>query len=422
MRVLCTTFAAPSHLNLMVPLAWALRCAGHQVRVASQPNLAEAIKDAGLTAVPVGAELDLAGQARAWGGAPADGTLYRSGLRLDETRPSVLDADYVRGALALYGTAISGYLADELMLAELVGHARSWRPDLVLWDALTYAGPIAARVCGAAHARVLFGPDHLGRMHRLLGSRRDDPLTAWLTARAQRHGCDYHDELAVGALTLDPMPAWMRQPTGLPQLAVRFVPYSGRGDLPDWLARPPARPRVCLTLGLASRAGALTALPVADLLAAVAGLDVEVVATLDSQQLAAVPEVPDNVRLVDFVPLEALLPSCAAIVHHLGAGTMATAVLCGVPQLCVVEDNTIWGEPGQARQLVARGAALAVRARELTPGTLARQLSRLLTEPAFATSAAGLRAEMLATPSPHEVVPRLEELAAGRAGVLAGSA
>lgn len=36
MRILFTTFAARSHFNVQVPLAWALRTAGHDVPVASR--------------------------------------------------------------------------------------------------------------------------------------------------------------------------------------------------------------------------------------------------------------------------------------------------------------------------------------------------------------------------------------------------
>ncbi|MFE3805597.1 glycosyl transferase family 28, partial [Streptomyces sp. NPDC059131] len=59
MRVLFTTFAATSHLHIQIPLAWALRSAGHDVCVASQPDLVEYISHTGLTGVAVGAELRL---------------------------------------------------------------------------------------------------------------------------------------------------------------------------------------------------------------------------------------------------------------------------------------------------------------------------------------------------------------------------
>src|SRR5437763_75827 len=58
MRVLMSSWAWPSHYMPLVPLGWALRAAGHDVRVASQPALARVITDSGLVAVPVGKDLD----------------------------------------------------------------------------------------------------------------------------------------------------------------------------------------------------------------------------------------------------------------------------------------------------------------------------------------------------------------------------
>src|SRR5439155_21515525 len=56
MRVLFTTFPLDAHLFSFVPLAWSLRAAGHEVRVASHPRLANSITAAGLTAVPCGVD------------------------------------------------------------------------------------------------------------------------------------------------------------------------------------------------------------------------------------------------------------------------------------------------------------------------------------------------------------------------------
>nr|WP_238937357.1 peptidase S8 [Streptomyces clavuligerus] len=54
MRVLFTVWPNPSHLYPVVPLAWALRSAGHEVCVAAHPEVADAIAAVGLTAVPLG--------------------------------------------------------------------------------------------------------------------------------------------------------------------------------------------------------------------------------------------------------------------------------------------------------------------------------------------------------------------------------
>ena len=54
MRVLLASYPDRPIFHPMVPLAWALRTAGHEVRFACQPAFADTITRAGLTAVPVG--------------------------------------------------------------------------------------------------------------------------------------------------------------------------------------------------------------------------------------------------------------------------------------------------------------------------------------------------------------------------------
>lgn len=54
MRVLMTVWPAAAHLYPVVPLAWALHSAGHEVVVASHPNMAATIASVGLTSIPLG--------------------------------------------------------------------------------------------------------------------------------------------------------------------------------------------------------------------------------------------------------------------------------------------------------------------------------------------------------------------------------
>jgi rhamnosyltransferase subunit B len=57
-------------------------------------------------------------------------------------------------------------------------------------------------------------------------------------------------------------------------------------------------------------------------------------AVLLGHDAAAVPaDLPDGVRFFGYVPLAALLPRAAALVHHGGIGTAALALQAGVPQL-----------------------------------------------------------------------------------------
>ena len=60
MRVLLTTYAERTHFLMMVPLAWALRTAGHDVRVAVQPKLAGAVTGAAIVVAAVIAAVEIA--------------------------------------------------------------------------------------------------------------------------------------------------------------------------------------------------------------------------------------------------------------------------------------------------------------------------------------------------------------------------
>ncbi|WP_445330439.1 glycosyltransferase [Streptomyces sp. A475] len=145
------------------------------------------------------------------------------------------------------------------------------------------------------------------------------------------------------------------------------------------------------------------------MLETVGGLDAEVVATLNEAQLAG-QHVPDNVRTVDYLPLNQLLPSCSAIIHHGGGGTLAAAVAHQVPQL-VLRDEGVEG-PAYARYLTDRSAGLTLDHKEQSPQEMRARIQRVLQEPRFRAGADTLHADWLATPSPHDVVPVLEGLTA----------
>jgi glycosyltransferase (activator-dependent family) len=414
MKVLFTTLAANAHLYNLVPMAWALRAAGHDVRIAAQPDLTDAIVRTGLPAVTAGPELDLAGLSRKAQQRPAGKTVFGSEFDITETREERLTLDYVRGVFTTWCSIGLERLAQNAVLDDLVGFARAWQPDLVIWDALTYLGPIAARASGAAQVRMLFGLDHWARMRgrflELGGAGGADPMAEWLSGKLHRYGCTFDEELVLGQRTIDPLPPWTRFPTGVDYLPVRHVPYNGPSVVPSWLSEPPTRRRVCVTLGMSRRdLWGEDRFSAGDLFDAVAGLDIEVVATLTARQAESATAVPGNVRLFDFVPLDALLPTCAAVIHHGGAGTTGNAVAHGVPQLVI--PGNMWDKAGLAELLAGQGAGLVLEHEQLTAGQLRAQLLRLLDEPSFAAAAEKTRAQVQETPTPAQIVPKLERLA-----------
>jgi glycosyltransferase (activator-dependent family) len=412
-------FAASSHLYPMVSLAWALQAAGHEVRVASQPDLASTIAKTSLPAVSVGEPLEMARQMQedtSWKDEDS-----RAGVDMGENRPEMLTWDSVNNTFDWYLQNIFLHLNPDPVLNDIVEYAREWRPDLVLWDTLTFSGAVAARACGAAHARFLYGQDFIGRMRghflRLIQEQpehlRKDPMAEWLGGAVARHGGVFGEDLIVGKFNLDATTVpWLRLQTGPESVPVRNVPYTGAAPVPEWLPERPARPRICLTAGLGGRE--VTGdnwVPYQEMFDAVADLDVDVVATLNADQLTSVTKIPDNVKTFDFYPLSVLIPTCSVVVNHCGSGAVALAMAHGVPQLMIPSE--LWWDAGEnAKALAARGAAIVLEPEKLTAEQLRKSLVRLLEEPSFRAAAAEVRTDFLATPSPVDVVPRLEQLTA----------
>jgi MGT family glycosyltransferase len=138
--------------------------------------------------------------------------------------------------------------------------------------------------------------------------------------------------------------------------------------------------------------------------------DVNLVVTtgpgLDASDLG---QLPASVRTVPYLPQAALLPHCAAVVSHAGAGTMLGALCHGLPQLCLPQGTD---QPFNTAALLPTGAALALHPDEVTGDAVAEALGRLLGDASFRAAAERLRAEIEQMPAADDV---LADLAAASA-------
>ncbi|XVQ90055.1 nucleotide disphospho-sugar-binding domain-containing protein [Microbispora siamensis] len=387
MRVLFTTWAWSPHYFPMVPLAWALRNAGHEVRVAGQPGIVDPIVNSGLPAVSVGEDIDFVETVRRQMG--IDGTAEMTPERWRELRKGK-------------GRAALGIFVDlaEAMVDDLIDFGRAWRPDLVVHTPSGFAGPLLAAALGVPNVRHLKAPD-IAYPARELEVELLEPL------RAKRGISRAVDPL--GALTVDPCPPSMQVPSEYPRLRIRYVPYNGPGVMPGWLLEPSARRRVCVTWG--TTLGKLNPHMVlaGPMLRALAELDVEVVATVAPGHADLVGELPDGVRLVESLPLHMLLPTCDAVVHQGGTGTTMTSMVCGVPQLIVPQfpDHAF-----NASCLERAGGGIVLMPEDAGPEAVRAAVRRLLDDEVLRASVRALREEAVAQPAPTEVVGALEDLAA----------
>ncbi|GAA3457971.1 nucleotide disphospho-sugar-binding domain-containing protein [Dactylosporangium matsuzakiense] len=401
MRVLFIPAAVSSHHYPMVSLAWGFRSAGHEVYVAGQPPVVDSVVSTGLTAVPVGAAYDLLGgitaaadQVRAeTGEGPAPtGDLSAMSPAARHRYAELRTAPHVRAAAA--------------MAADLTGLARHWAPDLVVSDPITMVAPLVASVAGAPLVHHLWGPQPAS-LPKFPGYGA--PLERWpleLLRLYREHGVTPRERR--GIATVDPGPASL-QPASVPdRIAARYMCYNGPGALPDWLLAPPSRPRVVISWLTANTLTDTAAEhPVAALARAVGRLDVEVVVTVRAADRAALDIAQDRVRVVQDLPLNALMPGCAVAVNHGGTGTALTAACHGVPQVIAPYNP---GLSLNAEALGASGAAIALPAASFDPQAVADAVATVLADEVYAKAADTLRAENQAQPTPIDVVRTIEDM------------
>ena len=123
-----------------------------------------------------------------------------------------------------------------------------------------------------------------------------------------------------------------------------------------------------------------------------------------------VPEsLPETLRYFDYVPLSALLPRAAAIVHHGGIGTTALALAAGIPQIVAPFADD---QPDNAVRVRRLHAGLVVTRAHYRPETVTRTLGHLLESKEIAV-ACHSAAERIRQQRPLPEACRLiEELAA----------
>jgi UDP:flavonoid glycosyltransferase YjiC (YdhE family) len=436
MRVIIATVPHPSHFYTLVPYAQALQNAGHEVVVAAPPGAEPALIAAGLTAVSIGVPTPLTPENLEKVGAPDLEKMDRfaDAFGFDDLTRDRWDSFYQFFA---FNNRMSIPTEPHPALDGLVDFAKSWQPDLVLWENWFNFGAIMARACGAAHGRILISPDYGAWSIELFAERGAEvaaiggnPIVEDLEPVARRYGLEVDEDLLLGQLTIDPLPRELRMSQHITATPVRAIPWNGGAQKPEWLFGRPEKRRVALTLGLSNRLWQVDGDPrLPKLLAAVGELDVEVIATVTETQLKQVERVPDNVKVVEYVPLIQLLPTCDAIISHGATGTFWAAHSAGIPQIVLDTDEKhrmIWSRDGDnvsvknadrhgdswvcAKYMTDHNAGIRVNHQTETVEEIRAKIDALLTDPTYREGAAALHKAWLDRPSPAELIPELVQL------------
>ena len=195
-RVLITTAPGAGHLYPVVPLAWALQAAGHDVLVATPESFVGEVLATGLPAI-------------ASSGPVRMGDMMSPGKKQPPIRHQGPGSEHVgRGFARLAAVTLPG-------IETIVDR---WRPDLVVSEASEYAGPIMAGARGIPFVRHGWGlaitpeADHFAA-DQLAGELKRLEL----------------DGLPPAAMELDAWPASLQLPASTATHRVRYIPYTAPG-------------------------------------------------------------------------------------------------------------------------------------------------------------------------------------------------
>jgi UDP:flavonoid glycosyltransferase YjiC (YdhE family) len=184
------------------------------------------------------------------------------------------------------------------------------------------------------------------------------------------------------------MPASFRYIGALPQ------PVTSSYATPAWWpALSAGRPVVVVTQGtLANKDLSELILPTVQ---ALAGLDVMVIAAtarpdgpLDFARL--LPEVPDNTRVVGYVPFDRLLPLADVLITNGGYGGVHAALHSGLPMVIAGDTED---KPEVAARVQWSGAGIDLRTGRPAPAQIREAVTTVLADPGFRGRAEALNAE-----------------------------
>ena len=395
MRVLFTCLPQSGHFNPLVPIARALREAGHEVAFACPAGFAPTVEAAGFGAFPAGFEER---------GLPIP-QLFPGGRGLSPAeRPIWVNTRLFIGVFAA------------AMAANLLGVCRAWSPDLIVRDSGEFGGCVAAETLGLPHASVRTGAVAASYTLRA----RFNTALAPLRERAGLEP-DPDDAMPFRYLHLAAEPPGFVPPgEGHAPTAHLLRPenFESEGEpLPAWVTALPERPMVYATLGTVVSGYPLGRDTFAAILAALRDEPYNLILTVGRENDPAQfgPQ-PPNVHIARYIPQGQLLTHCDLVVNQGGFSTITGALNAGLPLVVV---PLFADQPLNAACCAALGVGRVVGPDERTPEAIRAAVRAVLADPSYRANAERVRDENAALPGPEYAVALLERLAMERQPILA---
>ncbi|OEU85649.1 hypothetical protein DB35_13360 [Streptomyces abyssalis] len=373
MRVLFVGGGSPATIFGIVPLASAVRNAGHEVFMAGNEAMVPYITGAGLPALSV-----------------ADHEIKHYMAREWDDR---FDTENHQDMMGFIGSWFARLGADGF--ASLRKVVETWRPDLLVGGTMSYAAALLSAELKVPYVVQAWGLDEW--------TGTDAAAERVLAPELRELGLD---RLPEPDLRIGICPPSIASPDSRDDLLMRWMPGNLQGRLEPWMYSRAERPRVCLTAG--SRADHERGFKFLKTLSErIAPLDVDIVIPAPEELAAELRAAIPGVR-TGWIPLNVVMPTCDLVVHHAGGATTMTALTSCVPQL-VIPETPVFMPPVQ--RLADFGAGLAIPEAEATDSAVAEACRAILSDGDFTVRARALAAEIAELPSPAALLPRLERLA-----------
>jgi UDP:flavonoid glycosyltransferase YjiC (YdhE family) len=289
-----------------LPLLTALQRDGHEILVATAPDLLDRVRAANLPAVVAGPE------------APA------------AAARAVSDPVFAEGSQPWrIGAMLFARVMAPEKLPVLQQISADFEPDLILHPPVDFAAPLVAAQRGIES--VTYGTGLLLESE-LMAAMAQWVAPLWHAAdlRPDQHGGMYRHRY------LDPVPRTLQPDLGPATACAQPIRPTISGDpdqpLPGWADKLGARPTVYVSLGT---------VPIfnqpqmfAPILDGLADMDIDVIVTVGrNNDPDALGPQPRNIHVEQWLSLAAVLPHCAAVVCHSGAGTTLAALAHRLPLL-----------------------------------------------------------------------------------------
>jgi UDP:flavonoid glycosyltransferase YjiC (YdhE family) len=395
MRVLCSSTPMEGVFTPFVPLGRALLAAGHDVLVATGPDLQSRVASDGFaTAVA--------------------GPTALEGALTAMADPAVANTT-PEGESWQFGAAMFGGVIAPAKLPKLRQLTDHFRPDLIVHPPVDVAAALVAAENGLPSVTYGFGQLLEPQLVAAL-SDRVAPLWREAGLDPEPHAGIYR------GVYLDPCPRSL-QPELNPAVGVFAairpeVPGDPDAALPEWATSLGERPLVYLSLGTVPFFNQPSKF--VTLLAELAHEQLDLVVTVGQlNDPAALGTQPANVHIERWLPLAPLLPRCDAVVCHGGSGTTLAALVLGLPLVLVPQGADQFTSAAACHRV---GVACVLEPAVVTSTAVRQAVAAVLrTGAAEQETARRIAAEIGAMPSAAEVAANLEVLAAPDTGPINAS-